>query len=88
MMISVLIFQAARRRKRDAATQRSVKTANKQTSKYLQAKILEQMTGESSRVPIPAVVGTHRGEADMFVLPPLSSGDPKDQEEESEESEE
>lgn len=85
MFIVCRIFQAARHRKRDAATQRSVKTANKWTSKYLQAKILEQMTGESSRVPIPAVVGTRWGEVDMYMLPPLSGG-PEEKEEEGSEA--
>lgn len=63
----------ARHRKRDTASQRSAQAASRQTSKYLQAKILEQVTGEKSRVSIPPVSGceTSLGEGDMFELPPL-----------------
>lgn len=43
------------------------------TSKFLQAKILEQMTGESTRISIPPVAETSRGQADMFDLSPLPS---------------
>ncbi len=64
-------MQALRRRKRDAAGQRSAKAASKRRSKFLQAKILEQMTGEKSRVP--GKPAHHGGEVDMFQLPPLLS---------------
>ena len=40
------ISQAARSQKRDSAHQRSLRTADKQLTKFLQAKILEQMTGQ------------------------------------------
>jgi hypothetical protein len=37
------------------------------------------MTGERSRIPIPAVTETSRGEADMFVLPPLPSASEREE---------
>ena len=40
------LSQAARSQKRDSAHQRSLRTADKQLTKFLQAKILEQMTGQ------------------------------------------
>ena len=40
------LLQAARSQKRDSAHQRSLRTADKQLTKFLQAKILEQMTGQ------------------------------------------
>ena len=40
------ISQAAWSQKRDSAHQRSLRTADKQLTKFLQAKILEQMTGQ------------------------------------------
>ena len=68
-------LQAARHRLRDKAEQRSARAASKRTSKFLQAKILEQMSGEKSRVPVPEVAEVRqKGEEDMFHLPPLPDG--------------
>lgn len=42
-------------------------------SKFLQAKILEQLTGAKSRVVVPPVA--QEDQRDMFELPPLPQGE-------------
>ncbi len=64
--------QASRNRRREEASEKSLKAADKQLSKYLQAKILEQMTGQESSVLPPAPSGS--AEQDLFCLPPLPAG--------------
>ena len=64
--------QAKRQRKRDKASHRSATAAKKQVSKYLMAKILEQVSGEKSKVSMAAA--SHE-DIDMFKLPPLPKKD-------------
>lgn len=69
---TVSCFQVARSHKREVAVQRSLKASDKYLTKYLQAKILEQMTGEGGSIPAPIASRATASQPDMFELPPLA----------------
>lgn len=61
--------QTERSRRRIKASQRSLKARDKQVTKFLQSKILEQVYGETGDPPPPAAVVSDP--PDMYQLPPL-----------------
>ena len=66
--------QTRRQRRRDKASHRSARAADSQVSKFLMAKILEQVSGKKSQVSMATTASSsHRLEEgeDMFRLPPL-----------------
>ena len=75
-----LLTQRVRHHKREVASQHSKRAADKRTSKFLQAKILEQMTGEKSRISFSEVNVGNLGQTDMFELPPMPENAEKEEE--------
>lgn len=67
-----ILLQMARSHKREVAVQRSLKASDKYLTKFLQAKILEQMTGEEGSVSAPGSSRAATSQPDMFELPPLA----------------